>query len=1120
MQFKIHPMLKNKRVLLGLLIVLGIIVFALMLYYFGPDSFWGKAAWVLGLAAIGGAVYALKWMRAWRAGNAFFGAMSAQPTDEHQLEVSALQEKMKEAISKLKASGVHSGYRGAAALYALPWYMIIGPSAAGKSTLLRNSDLNFPFSANDQIDIKGFAGTRNCDWWFADEAIILDTAGRYTMEETDKPEWLAFLQLLRRHRRRSPLNGVIVALSLEDIIGSNKQSLDQHMSLIRQKLDELNQQLGIIIPVHLVVTKCDLIEGFSTFFKDLSQSSREQAWGARLQGDDFAMSLTGLVDKLSDWRIQKLPMHPELKDKFEILAFPESFEQTVEKVRVFLESLTQKNHFQEQPDFKGVYFTSALQEGEKAEKTGVRAYFIKDLFRKIIFQQRQTNRNAYQERLVKRLKISGAIGAVAVSILALVMLHSGYQLQKELYAYEKLVLTEQSKDPLVRLMKVSQHYASLKDIEEQRYWRFMLGLNSLEDQLAKTEELFAAYFSKYIIPDTVGALEASLDDYTKKWGRLDPSAKAKHYALYYDKLKAYLMLFNDDQMDPEFVSRVMSDAWQQYLDDTHPVVPLSLRATNIQPLFLSYYEFLNKNRTNLNGPSIDRKRVQAARNALYMSPQPRDLYQHLLSRGQQELGLASVQDLMSGKDQGLLQNNYPMPRMYTRAAFETTVLPMMKTIVKNAGSGDWVLQDNAEGAFNKRAQEQWVQELRTLYFNDYEKHWISWLSSMKIKSFYSLDDAASKLGRLKSEKGPIVAVMKTVQDNTQFGAPELNVFYESIKPIASPGNKLLDQYLTQVGTLESELSGLGSSSDQFRDAETFARKILVDNAETSLSTSLQSLTTLLDLGHEPKMAVMSFLRSPIEASWEAILHAASQNIQRKWEAQVLQSYNHALRGKFPFAKTHIEVALDDLTTFFNPKDGVINQFYEESLAHYLKRSKNGWVEQKWLGLGMGFTDHFLNVLSQSKDISYAMFRPGSADPRFTFYVRPIALPGIEEVIFDSNGQQYRYRNEPEEWRRFTWPGDGAQIGARLYASGDKHIRSGEIEYEGIWGLFHLLSDAKFVKQGGAHYITEFKVPDRAGRPLSVKIRMKADKQSNVLNPHILSEFKLPEQITAPVGTRG
>ena len=76
---------------------------------------------------------------------------------------------------------------GGGNLYALPWYVVIGPPGSGKSTLLQNSGLNFPLSSSfGKEAMRGVGGTRNCDWWFTDEAVFLDTAGRYTTQDSDR----------------------------------------------------------------------------------------------------------------------------------------------------------------------------------------------------------------------------------------------------------------------------------------------------------------------------------------------------------------------------------------------------------------------------------------------------------------------------------------------------------------------------------------------------------------------------------------------------------------------------------------------------------------------------------------------------------------------------------------------------------------------------------------------------------------------------------------------------------------------------------------------------------------------------------------------------------------------
>ncbi len=112
-------------------------------------------------------------------------------------ELALLSERMKEALHALKRAKL--GGKSRRSLYQLPWYMFIGPPGAGKTTALVNSGLRFPLAdAHGPQAVRGVGGTRNCDWWFTDEAVLIDTAGRYTTQDSDAAvdaaAWLGFLQ--------------------------------------------------------------------------------------------------------------------------------------------------------------------------------------------------------------------------------------------------------------------------------------------------------------------------------------------------------------------------------------------------------------------------------------------------------------------------------------------------------------------------------------------------------------------------------------------------------------------------------------------------------------------------------------------------------------------------------------------------------------------------------------------------------------------------------------------------------------------------------------------------------------------------------------------------------------
>ncbi|MDM7917270.1 MAG: type VI secretion protein IcmF/TssM N-terminal domain-containing protein, partial [Candidatus Eisenbacteria bacterium] len=196
---------------------------------------------------------------------------SARPGRENEIE--QLRTQLLEAIRALKTSKVGKGKGGESALYVLPWYMIIGPPATGKTTLLQNSGLNFPYldPTRSRSPVRGVGGTRNCDWWFSDEAVILDTAGRYVLpvEADDTQEWLGFLELLRNYRGKKPLNGLIVCVSVSDLLTASDEEIDGHAQKIRNRIDELIKQLRLSFPVYLVFTKCDLLRGFVESFLSL-----------------------------------------------------------------------------------------------------------------------------------------------------------------------------------------------------------------------------------------------------------------------------------------------------------------------------------------------------------------------------------------------------------------------------------------------------------------------------------------------------------------------------------------------------------------------------------------------------------------------------------------------------------------------------------------------------------------------------------------------------------------------------------------------------------------------------------------------------------------------------------
>ena len=299
-----------------------------------------------------------------------------------QAEIDELQTRMKEALQILRRSRL-GGRGGRKSLYQLPWYIIIGPPGAGKTTAIVNSGLKFPLAEKmGKAAVVGVGGTRNCDWWFTNESVLIDTAGRYTTQESDADQdaksWLGFLDILKKSRKRQPINGAVVAISLSDLSLQDEATRRNHALAIRTRLRELREKLGVRFPVYVLFTKADLMAGFAEFFERLGKEEREQVWGVTFpfeKGADAAPALArfdaefdALLGRLNDRSVELMQQEVDHRRRSLIYGFPQQVESLRAVARDFLGEVFQESRFEEGQLLRGLYFTSGTQEGTPIDR--------------------------------------------------------------------------------------------------------------------------------------------------------------------------------------------------------------------------------------------------------------------------------------------------------------------------------------------------------------------------------------------------------------------------------------------------------------------------------------------------------------------------------------------------------------------------------------------------------------------------------------------------------------------------------------------------------------------------------------------------------------------------------
>lgn len=264
---------------------------------------------------------------------------------------------------------------------ALPWYVFIGAPGSGKTTALLNSGLKFllPSSASGTA-VPGVGGTRNCDWWFAEEAVLLDTAGRYTTQDShakaDAAAWHGFLALLKEFRAARPLNGAFVTASVTDLMLWTKLERAKFSGHVRMRLAELYAALGTRFPVYLLVTKIDLLAGFVEFFGEFDPEKRSQVWGTtfELEPDPvtlearYAGEFAPLEARLNAEMLAHLHEERDLQRRAAIYRFPQQFHPVGPLVGEFLGQAFTAQVEHRAPQLRGVYFTSGTQQGNPIDR--------------------------------------------------------------------------------------------------------------------------------------------------------------------------------------------------------------------------------------------------------------------------------------------------------------------------------------------------------------------------------------------------------------------------------------------------------------------------------------------------------------------------------------------------------------------------------------------------------------------------------------------------------------------------------------------------------------------------------------------------------------------------------
>jgi type VI secretion system protein ImpL len=736
-------------------------------------------------------------------------AQVAAARPDRRGEILELRAQLRRGIASLTSSGLGGG--GASALYTLPWYVIVGPPGAGKTTALKQSGLAFPFvDPSGGGGVRGVGGTRNCDWWFTNEGILLDTAGRYTSETDDRDEWLAFLEMLRKYRPRKPINGVLVAVSITDLRSATEGEILAQAKRLRARIDEMLTHLRMVVPIYVLFTKMDLVAGFTEFWGDLRKSERAQIWGVtfpfpperaatalvgaapwRVTSDAFATELDALAQTIHARAVRRVGEERSADARRAILHFPLEFRALESNLAEFVGAMSQPNAFQETPIVRGVYFTSGTQEGSPVDlviggmlrafniagappieappaQKEHKGYFVTDMFRRVIFPDRSyAGRTLWERRrrLVNRIAFAAAASLLAG--LLVVPASCAFLRNRALLEATEVIATQAEAIPwgdprrnvTDKAKGLDDIFAQLKQLDGWRHgapaeyrWGMYVG-----------DDLYAPLRAEYVHSLQIGfAVPAKLHLESELRALPDVSlAGATRYGELFDHLKAYLESCDRERLDVAWEATALTEAWARALGAT-----TGDDATTLQPHVDYYLELLK--RGEISPWTCDDALIKRARASLKRAATASGDYAALLVEANRLPPVTRESIFLTTAFGAYVRSKstppVAVPGAFTKEGWELYVRRQLgKERAAQLADERWVFgEPERVGAAQVRKT---LDELRQQYFADYTKTWADFLRDLDVRKPADDKQALEELSALSAVPWPYLVLIRALDEN-------------------------------------------------------------------------------------------------------------------------------------------------------------------------------------------------------------------------------------------------------------------------------------------------------------------------------------------------------------------
>ncbi|WP_049857540.1 type VI secretion system membrane subunit TssM [Trabulsiella odontotermitis] len=1043
-------------------------------------------------------------------------------------------------------------------LWQLPWYMVIGPLESGKSTLLREgfpSDILYtPERLRDGEQLVAITPH------VGNQAVIFDIDGALTASGDDdllyrrlRENWLDWLL---RKRARQPLNGIILTLDLPDFLTANKARREQLLHLLRSRLQEVRQHLHCRLPVYLVLTKLDLLSGFSALFHSLEKKDRDAILG---------VTFTRRAHEKSDWRSELNAfwqewgqrMNHALADRMlaQGRAAPRSslfsFSRQMQGAGVQLTTLIDGLLDGEGNDvmLRGVYLTSSAQRGQvddifmqsAARQYGLGSssltawplvesapYFTRMLFPQVLLAEpnlASENSVWLADSRRRRAWFSAAGGTVALLLIGgwhhyyNSNYDAGITVLRQAKSFMAIPPPQGEDDngnlqlPLLNpLRDATLAYGDWGD-----HNRFAdMGLYQGTRIGPYVEQTYLQLLAQRYMPAVLNGLMNDMNN-------APPESEEKLAVL-----RVVRMLEDKSGRNNAVVKQYMAKRWSEKFHGQR----------DIQVQLMSHLDYA-LNRTDWHaqrlageGDAISRwapyeKPVVAAQKELSKLPVYQRVYQSLKTRAQgvlpadlnirDQTGAAFDRVFVAGDDDKLI-----IPQFLTRYGLQNYFVKQRDELVELTAMDSWVLNLTRSVSYSDADREEIQRQLTEQYLSDYTATWRAGMDNLNIRNYESVTELTDALEQIISGDQPFQRVLVTLRDNTQPTALSEKLDEKAREAILAEADyrlltRLGQEFSAENSTLAEQREKASTLQAVYQQLTELHRYLLaIQNAPVPGKSALKAVQLRLDQNSsDPIFATRQLaknLPAPLnrwvgklaDQAWHVVMVEAVHYMELDWRNNVVETFNNQLADKYPFnPQAKEDASLDAFERFFKP-DGVLDSFYQQNLKLFIESDLSRDDDDNVI-----IREDILSQLDAAQKIRDIFFsRQNGLGTQFA--VETVALSGNKRrSVLNLDGQLVDYAQGRNYTAHLVWPNnmrEGNESKLTLVSAG-KGSAPRSIAFSGPWAQFRLLGAGQLTGVEEGTFTVRFNVDGGY-----MVYRVHTDTEDNPFTGGLFSQFRLPDTL--------